>query len=57
MEKKGRSWTVSVAFPASIVDNAQSSELKSYLVGQIARTLCVFNIDEVIVYDEHCISG
>ncbi|KAI8048180.1 putative RNA methyltransferase [Syncephalis plumigaleata] len=48
----GRSWTVSVALPGSIVDNAQSVELRTYLVGQIGRALAVFNIDEVVVYDD-----
>ena len=33
----GRPWTVSLALPGSIVDNAQSHELRSYLVGQVAR--------------------
>lgn len=53
----GRSWTVSIAVPSSIVDNAQSPELRSYLVGQIARCLVIYNVDEVVVYDEHCIPG
>lgn len=53
----GRSWTVSIAVPSSIVDNAQSPELRSYLVGQIARCLVIYNIDEIVVYDEHCIPG
>ena len=53
----GRNWTVSIALPSSIVDNAQSPELRSYLVGQIARCLVIFNVDEVVVYDEHCIPG
>jgi hypothetical protein len=49
----GREWTASIAIPASIVDNAQTPELKSYLCGQIARALVVFNIDEVIIFDEY----
>ena len=52
----GRSWTVSIALPSSILDNAQSNELKTYLVGQIARAAVVFNIDEIVVYDEYCCS-
>ncbi|KAF7493967.1 Putative methyltransferase C9orf114 [Sarcoptes scabiei] len=50
----GRDWTVSIAIPSSIVDNAQSQELRSYLIGQIARSLIIFNIDEIVVYDETC---
>ncbi|XP_054164056.1 putative methyltransferase C9orf114 [Oppia nitens] len=50
----GRQWTASIAVPFSIVENAQSAELKAYLIGQIARSLVVFNIDEIVVFDEYC---
>lgn len=39
--------TVSIAIPGSILDNAQSPELRAYLSGQIARSACIFQIDEV----------
>jgi hypothetical protein len=39
--------TLSIAIPGSILDNAQSPELRTYLAGQIARAACVFKIDEV----------
>ncbi|XP_074595346.1 28S rRNA (uridine-N(3))-methyltransferase [Brevipalpus obovatus] len=45
--------TVSIAVPASIVNNAQSAELKTYLIGQVARACVIFNCDEIIVYDEY----
>ncbi len=48
----GRPWTVSVALPGSILDNAQSPQLRTYLAGQIARALVVFSVDEVIIFDE-----
>lgn len=48
----GRSYTVSIALPGSILDNAQSPELRTYLAGQIARAAVVFNIDEIVVFDE-----
>jgi len=51
---KGRSWTVSIALPGSIISNAQSSELKSYLAGQIARAAAIFNVDEIVVFSEDC---
>ena len=35
----GRSYTVSVALPGSILDNAQSPELRTYLAGQV-RAVC-----------------
>ncbi|PVD28812.1 hypothetical protein C0Q70_11407 [Pomacea canaliculata] len=51
-ETLGRNFTLSVALPGSILDNAQSPELRTYLAGQIARAAVVFNIDEVIIFDE-----
>lgn len=52
-EKSQEISTVSVAVPGSILENAQSAELRSYLAGQIARAACVFKIDEVIVFDDY----
>ena len=49
---KGRSYTLSIALPASILRNAQSNELRTYLAGQIGRAACVFNIDEIVVFDD-----
>ncbi|KAK9885937.1 hypothetical protein WA026_013814 [Henosepilachna vigintioctopunctata] len=45
--------TLSLAVPGSILENAQSAELRTYLAGQIARTACLFQVDEVIVYDDY----
>lgn len=53
----GRKFTVSVALPGSIVDNAQSAELRTYLCGQIARAAAIFQIDEIVVFDDKCSSG
>ncbi|PNF14519.1 putative methyltransferase C9orf114 [Cryptotermes secundus] len=44
--------TLSIAVPGSILDNAQSPELRTYLAGQIARAACIFKIDEVVVFDD-----
>lgn len=44
--------TISIAVPGSIMENAQSAELRTYLAGQIARAACIFKIDEVIVFDD-----
>ena len=41
---------MSIALPGSIVDNAQSAELRTYLAGQIGRALAVFNIDEIVIF-------
>ncbi|CAM9190506.1 unnamed protein product [Lampetra fluviatilis] len=48
----GRAYTVSLALPGSILENAQSAELRSYLAGQVARALAIFAVDEVVVFDE-----
>ncbi|KAJ7377416.1 hypothetical protein OS493_029316 [Desmophyllum pertusum] len=48
----GRQFTISLALPGSILDNAQSPELRTYLAGQIARALAVFSVDEVVIFDE-----
>lgn len=44
--------TVSIAVPGSILDNAQSHELRTYVAGQIARAACIYKVDEVIVFDD-----
>uniref|UniRef100_A0A182JQ37 Uncharacterized protein n=1 Tax=Anopheles christyi TaxID=43041 RepID=A0A182JQ37_9DIPT len=44
--------TISIAVPGSIMENAQSPELRTYLAGQIARAACIFQVDEVIVFDD-----
>lgn len=38
-EQRGRDWTVSIALPGSIVDNAQSDELRTYVAGQVCVDL------------------
>lgn len=48
----GRSYTLSVALPGSVLDNAQSPELRTYLAGQIARACTVFCVDEIVVFEE-----
>jgi len=50
--KGGRPWTVSIAVAGSIVENAQKFDLKTALAGQIARAATIFNVDEVVVYDD-----
>lgn len=49
---QGRQYTVSVALPGSIVNNAQTWELKTALVGQIARACAIFSVNEIIIFDE-----
>ncbi|PGH10561.1 deoxyribose-phosphate aldolase [Helicocarpus griseus UAMH5409] len=48
----GRSHTLSIALPGSIIANAQSHEQKTFLVGSIARALAVFCVDEVVIFED-----
>ncbi|OAX83741.1 hypothetical protein ACJ72_01898 [Emergomyces africanus] len=48
----GRSYTLSIALPGSIIANAQSHDQKTFLVGSIARALAVFCVDEVVIFDD-----
>ncbi|CAI9613577.1 unnamed protein product [Staurois parvus] len=50
--ENGRQYTLSVALPGSIMDNAQSPELRTYLAGQIARACTIFCVDEIVIFDE-----
>lgn len=47
-DKDKDSSTLSIAVPGSILDNAQSPELRTYLAGQIARAACIYQVDEVV---------
>ncbi|XP_008560930.1 putative methyltransferase C9orf114 homolog [Microplitis demolitor] len=44
--------SLTIAVPGSILDNAQSQELRTYLAGQIARAACVYKVDEIVVFDD-----
>lgn len=44
--------TISIAVPGSILENAQSEELRTYLAGQLGRAACIFKVDEIIVFDD-----
>ena len=37
-----------MALPASIVENVQGGELKALLVGQMARALTIYGVDEAM---------
>jgi len=43
-------YTVSIAVPGSILDNAQSAELRTYLVGQVCCTLLVCKLVDTCYY-------
>lgn len=51
--KGGRSHTLSVAIPASLIHNAKAKlELRTYLAGEVARALSVFSVDEVVIFND-----
>jgi predicted SPOUT superfamily RNA methylase MTH1 len=54
---KGRNFTLSIAIPGSILGKIISRELKAYVAGQIARTAALFNVDEIIVYNEYALEN
>eukprot|EP00562_Extubocellulus_spinifer_P005788 CAMPEP_0178514608 /NCGR_PEP_ID=MMETSP0696-20121128/24105_1 /TAXON_ID=265572 /ORGANISM="Extubocellulus spinifer, Strain CCMP396" /LENGTH=499 /DNA_ID=CAMNT_0020144697 /DNA_START=4 /DNA_END=1503 /DNA_ORIENTATION=- len=47
-----RNYTISMAVPGSVVSNAQTRELRTQLVGQIARAAAIYHVDEIIVFDD-----
>jgi len=53
----GRDFTIGIAVPGSILDNAQTPELRTYLAGQIARAAAIFNIDEIVVFNDKVEEG
>lgn len=49
---KPRFSTVSIALPGSVLSNCQTKELRTLLVGQIARAATIYHVDEIIVFDD-----
>lgn len=45
--------TLSIALPGSILENAQTAELQTYLAAQIARYACLYQVDEIVVFDDY----
>ena len=43
-------YTVTLAIPGSILRTAITRELKTYMVGQIARAVVMHEVDEIVVY-------
>ncbi|KAI9916430.1 hypothetical protein PsorP6_017124 [Peronosclerospora sorghi] len=48
----GRAYTLSLALPGSILDNAQTKELATYVAGQVARAATIFQVDEIVVFED-----
>jgi hypothetical protein len=43
---------LSIALPGSVLSNCQTRELRTLLVGQIARAATIYHVDEIIVFDD-----
>lgn len=52
LKKYGKIRTLSIAFPSSIFDNVPTPLLEAYLVGQVARAAVVYNVCEIVIFDE-----
>lgn len=50
--KKPRFSTLSIALPGSVLTNCQTKELRTLMVGQIARAATIYHVDEIIVFDD-----
>ncbi|KAG9832419.1 hypothetical protein KCU98_g12814, partial [Aureobasidium melanogenum] len=48
----GRQHTVSIALPGSVIANAQSHDLKTMMAAQVARACAVFQVDEIVVFND-----
>ncbi|KAJ4153947.1 hypothetical protein LMH87_010412 [Akanthomyces muscarius] len=48
----GRQWTISIAVPGSMISNLATAEQRLATVARLARSLAIFCVDEVIVYDD-----
>ncbi|KAG7174601.1 methyltransferase-like 1 [Homarus americanus] len=52
---KPRNYTISIAVPASILEETCiKDELRTYVVGQLARAANIYSVDEIVVYDDGC---
>lgn len=48
-----RTYTLSIALPTSLLSNAKRKlDLRTYLAGNISRALSVFNVDEIVLFDD-----
>lgn len=50
--KKPRFSTLSIALPGSVLTNCQTKELRTLMVGQIARAATIYHVDEIVVFDD-----
>lgn len=48
--KEPRHWTLTMAIPGEILNNAKTPEFKTYLVGQIARAAALYHVDEIVIF-------
>jgi predicted SPOUT superfamily RNA methylase MTH1 len=51
--KKPRFSTLTIALPGSVLSNCQTQELRTLLIGQIARAATIYHVDEIVVFDDN----
>ncbi|KAK8104398.1 RNA methyltransferase domain-containing protein [Apiospora kogelbergensis] len=49
---EGRSWTVSIAVPGSILSLCRRDDQRTGVINHLARALAVFSVDEIVIYDD-----
>jgi predicted SPOUT superfamily RNA methylase MTH1 len=49
---KPRYSTLTIAIPGSILSNCQTRELRTLMIGQIARAATIYHVDEIVVFDD-----
>ncbi|KAF2347846.1 putative RNA methyltransferase [Trinorchestia longiramus] len=55
LSEEGRSHTVSVAIPTSfLAEVCPKKEIRTYVMGQLARSISIFGVDEIVLYNDHC---
>ncbi|KAK6859467.1 hypothetical protein PG995_003103 [Apiospora arundinis] len=48
----GRSWTVSIAVPGSILSLCRRDDQRTSIINHLARALAVFSVDEIVIFDD-----
>ena len=55
LPNKPRPYSVSIAVPASILeDTCLKEDIRTYLIGQLARSAVIYGVDEIVVFNDHC---
>ena len=53
LSEKCRMKNLTICFPDSILEIPQTSALRSYFIGEVARISSIFKFDEIIILKDH----